>query len=323
MKQFWRVFSIVLSISAIGLSLWGITHRQDIYDWMALKDYEPPARIAELADKTTMKPESRKVFYVYHPALNDKSSFKKNCPAHQHSIVLGCYVNTGGIFLLDVTDERLAGVIEVTAAHELLHAEYDRMSDKERQRVDAMTSKFFASLDNARIKKTVEEYRDRDAGVVPNELHSILATEVRNLSPDLESYYSQYFNDRKQIVAFSEKYEQTFVNLKNQVDNYDQQLTDLKSRIESSQARLSEEGAALQSEKNRLDSLISSGQTERYNAAVPGYNAQVGRYNSLISSTRDMIDRYNSLVEQRNAIATTEQELIEAINSNAVPQEAR
>lgn len=300
-----------------------ITQRQQIFDYFALKNYTPSDRIVALADETAMADNTRRVFYINHPELNDKAAFRQNCPAGEQSIVLGCYVGHNGIFLLDVTDPRLNGVIQVTAAHEVLHAHYDRLSASERKKVDAMTASFFATYDNPRVKKTIEQYRAKDPSVVPNELHSILASEVKILSPELESYYSKYFKDRSKVVALSEKYEQTFVALTDQVEAYDRDLENMKGTIESNQQEIEGLNAEIDRSKARLDSLLNSGRTEEYNAAVPGFNADVNAYNALLNRTRTIISTYNDIVAKRNEIATTEQELVQTIDSNAVPAPAQ
>ncbi len=323
MKQTSRLFAAVCSFAIIFGSIFAFTQRQHILDALALRNYSPSERIVALANDTTMQDSTRRVFYVNHPQLNDKTAFRTNCPATEQSIVLGCYVERNGIFLLDVNDPRLEGVIQVTAAHEVLHAQYDRLSASERNRLDGLTGAFFATLNNERLTKTIEQYRAKDASVVPNELHSILATEVRELSPELEAYYSQYFKNRSQLVSFSEKYEQTFVSLTNQVEEYDKQLTILKQAIESDQMEIEAQNVEIEQQKQRLDGLINSGATNEYNDSVPGFNTLVKRYNGLIASARAQINEYNTIVEKRNAIATTEQELVEAINSNAVPQQTQ
>ena len=322
MKNFPKIFVGSLSLFVFAASVYGIFNRQQILDWLALRNYTPNQRVVTLADHTTMKEDTRRVFYVYHPELNSKQDFRGKCPSTEESIVLGCYVNTEGIFLLDVTDERLSGIIEVTAAHEVLHAHYDRLSSSERKRIDKLTAESFAQVTNERIKKTVEQYRAKDPSIVPNELHSILATEVRNLSPELEEYYKKYFSNRAKIVEFSEKYEQTFVSLSNQVEQYDEELKSLKQQIDSNQAEIEGLNKEIDSRRSQLDGMINSGNVNEYNEAVPGFNSFVNEYNSLIAETRRLIDRYNSTVEERNAIATTEQELIEAINSNILPKRA-
>lgn len=321
MKQSLRIFTGISSIAIIIASLFAITHRQQILDYFALQNYTPSARVVTLANDTTMQDGTRHVFYVNHPGLNNKADFRTKCQATEQSIVLGCYVERDGIYLLDVSEPRLSGVVEVTAAHEVLHAQYDRLNSSEKSHIDKLTNDFFANLNNDRIKKTVEQYRAKDPSVVPNELHSILGTEVRNLSPELEAYYGRYFKDRQKIVGYSEKYEQTFVQLTDQVDSYDSQLKSLKATIDSNQVEIQGQNSDIEQQKAHLDSLINFGKTEEYNASVPAFNAQVNSYNALIGRTRTLISQYNDIVEQRNKIATAEQELIEAINSNIIPQQ--
>lgn len=320
-----KLFSGILLAAVAAFSVVVIMRFQNILDYFALRGYTPPVRISQLADATTMNPSTRRVFYINHPELNDKKTFKERCQDRSHvteqSIVLGCYVSHKGIFLLDVTDPRLNGVIEVTAAHEVLHAAYDRLSSSERERIDGLTADFFSKLQDDRVRKTVEQYRAKDAGVVPTELHSILATEVRDLPRELEQYYSRYFADRKKIVAFSEQYEQTFTSLKNQVAEYDTQLAKLKAQLESNEAHIESLGREVELQRSRLNELLANKQTEEYNAAVPGFNARVNQYNGLIVASRRVIAEYNVLVEKRNDAVLTEQELVQAIDSNSIPSE--
>lgn len=321
MKKAFNIFIGTLSIFVVGASIYAAVNARDVLDWYTLRNYTPTPRIVELADQTTMNDQARRVFYVNKPSLQDKVSFRDSCISTEQSIILGCFIETKGIYLLDVQEERLNGVMQVTSAHEVLHAFYERLSKKDRANVDRMTSEFFATLKNDRIKKTVENYRKKDSNIVPNELHSILGTEVRDLSPELEAYYARYFKDRKVVVGFSEKYEQTFIDLNNQVAQYDTQLKDLKARIDANQQQLQSAVGTIDSEKKRLDNLLARGQTEEYNSNVPGFNTRVNSYNSLIRSTKSLIDQYNDLVDKRNAITTTEQALVEAIDANSLPKQ--
>lgn len=316
-------FQVVIFFAVIGGLLFGILNYQAISDWLRLRNYQPSARISAIADKTTMNDSTRRLFYINHPELSDKQAFNGQCQIVEQSIVLGCFVDNKGIFLLDVEDKRLNGVIEVTAAHETLHAAYDRLSQSEKKKVDKMTSDVFASLNNQRIKDVVESYRQKDPGVVPNELHSILGTEVRELSPELEQYYKKYFKDRESIVALSEKYEQTFISLRNQIDNYDQQLEQLKKQIEEDEAAIDALSQELDQKRTELDALASSGDNEAYNQQVPVYNQRVESYNALINETKQLIASYNNIVEKRNNVATVEQELVEQIDSSKLTEKQR
>lgn len=312
MRYLKRVLLALLP-AAVILLLW--TQRYDVVDWFRLRGYEAPARIAALADQATMTETGRRLFYVNHPELNDKVAFNDNCTISEQSIVLGCYINNTGIFLFDVQDERLAGVHEVTAAHEMLHAAYDRLSWGDRRRINQLTAEVFASLQDDRIKASIEAYRQRDSSVVPNELHSILGTEVASLPSELEDYYSRYFRDRQAVVRFSKQYEAAFSERQAKVDAYDQQLADLRAQIDSLEASLNRQGNDLESERAHLDQLLAQQRYPEYNASVPGFNAHVRSYNSDVAKVRSLIEQFNQIVITRNTIAVEENELARAIDS--------
>lgn len=313
---------IILYGGLLGGLLFVVFNFQAISDWARLRNYQPPARVVKLADDTTMTGQTRRLFYVNHPDIGDKQKFNSHCRSTaEQTIVLGCYISNQGIFLLDVKEQRLNGVVEVTAAHEVLHAAYERLSDEEKSRVDKLIGQYFDQIKNQRIIDTVENYRAKDPSIVPNELHSILGTEVAELSPELEEYYGRYFADRKKLVAYSEQYEQTFVRLRQQVADYDAQLDQLQKQINANQSSIQALGGELDSDRANLDQLLASGQNDEYNASVPGYNAKVGEYNRLVNSTKQLIGTYNAIVEKRNQLATVEQELVEAIDSSKLTTE--
>lgn len=296
------------------------TQHVAISDWWRLRNYEAPARVVQLADATTMNGYARKVFYVNKPQLEDKISFSQRCQGGEQSIILGCYIEGDGIYIFDVADPRLRGIHEVTAAHEMLHAAYGRLSKGERNYIDEKLQAFFVTITDERLSTTIGNYRAKDPSIVPNELHSILATEVRNLPAEIEEYYRKYFIDRVKIVELSEQYEQTFTDFKRRVSQYDSQLTDLKRRIDANEQELGVITVTLDEERAELDRLLSSGRNEQYNAALPAFNARVRSYNKLLAETRELIDSYNRLVQERNAVALEEQELIQAIDSRIQTQ---
>lgn len=309
-------------IVLVVASFIGYTQRWNIYDSWRLRDYQPPEKIAALATETTMNDKARRLFYVYHPELNDKEAFNRNCTLSESTIVLGCYISGKGIYVYGVTDERLKGVLQVTAAHEMLHAAYGRLTGSEKTRVNKMLNDFYDKLTDKRIRDTMDDYRNNGADVT-NELHSILGTEVRDLSPELEEYYKRYFTDRMVVVEYSEKYEQAFTERKNKIAQFDSQLEGLRKQIDEGQASLGSQAAALESERVRLEGLLAAKNYDAYNAGVAGYNAQVNAYNIQVRHVRGLIDQFNTVVAQRNTIATEEGELVKAIDSRpeTIPSE--
>ena len=130
MKQIWRWLFLVLFIS---LFWFGFSNSQSIRDWWVLRSFSPSNEIVSLADDTGMSDQGRQKFYVSQPELNSRASFNDNCPFPDRSLVLGCYASLR-IYIFDVDDPQLEGVEEVTAAHEMLHAVYDRLSTGDRDR---------------------------------------------------------------------------------------------------------------------------------------------------------------------------------------------
>lgn len=310
-----KLFRITLSVFFLSLPIIGYSQKQALYDWAMLRNYQPPVEVVQLASDTTMNDTMRRLFYVYRPSIEDKTIFNTSCRKNEQTIVLGCYVEGGRIHLFNVTDSRLAGVEEVTAAHEALHAAYNRLNRKERQDVDAMTASAFLQIRDNRVKDTIELYRKQDPSIVPNELHSILGTEVRNLPADLEAYYLKYFNNRLKIVGYFEQYEQAFTDRKNQIKAYDSELASLKMQIESLQKELDTLAKTISDERARLDALKISGNITAYNSGVNNYNRSVAGYNSKIDQLSSLISKYNEIVPKRNEIASEEQELVKAIDS--------
>lgn len=322
MKSNKRWFSLGFSLTLLLVLGLGWLFRQDVSDWYRLRQYDPPAEIVALADQTTMTDKARRVFYTTHPDITGKDEFNAHCrqgTISEYSIVLGCYINNGGLYgdmyLYDIDDVRLRGVVQVTAAHEMLHAEYDRLDSDDKERINALLLETYRQLPEGRVKDTIAQYEANDPSSVPSELHSILGTELTTLPPELEEYYAQYFTDRQAIVRYSEQYEAEFSRRQSQVAEYDARLSSLKASIEANQRTIDEQSASLSQQRATLDALESDGDAAGFNARVSSYNQQVANYNSLVQTTRSQIEEYNRLVEVRNDLALEVEELTKAIDS--------
>lgn len=315
MRSVAKLFAGIVSVAIIGLSVFVILEHDRVVDWWLLRDYEPSSEIQALADDTTMTDLGQRYFYVYDPQLLSRDTFRQRCTIAEESIVLGCYVSRQGIYIYDVEDEQLSGVRQVTAAHEMLHVAYERLSQSERERIDALNLAMFETLDDERIQRTIQAYRDRDPTVVANELHSILPTEVRELNDELDEYYSQYFDNRLEIVAYSEQYANVFEAARERVEQLDNRLEDKLTRIESLQVNLEIEAARLEQQRNQLNELLDNNNVEAYNNAVGSFNQGVTEYNQDVNRLGQLIDDYNDLVSERNEAALAHESLIDSIDS--------
>jgi len=322
MTKFFRRLGVVLSLAlfvAGGLALW---QRQELYDWWRLRNYNPPRQIISLANTDGMNSTARRIFYVNHPRLDQNIEvFHQRCPSSEKTIVLGCYHSPqAGIYIYDVTDNRLKGVEEITAAHEMLHAAYDRLGTKDKNYINGLLNEYAANLENQRLISTIDAYRQTEPTEVVNEMHSIFGTEAADLPVALENYYKRYFNDRASLVNLAKSYEQEFTQRTSQIEAYDKQLAELKQTISVAEQDLDSQQAEIQTERTKLENLRASGQVADYNAAVPGFNARINAYNQSIARLQRDIASYNQLVIARNQVANELRELTKAIDTRLTTQ---
>ena len=198
---------VVTAALALG-AVWMSTHQQRVIDQFAVWQYEPDAAIVGYADRAGLTDEGRFLFYASRPEVLSEDGFDRICPTGDEGFgVFGCYLPAERrIYLFDVTDDRLDGLEEVVATHELLHAVWDRMSQQERDAIGPLLEAEAAELaDDETFAATIEFYGQSEPGQRLNELHSMLGTEVAGLSPALEAHYARYIDDRSAIVALHEQ----------------------------------------------------------------------------------------------------------------------
>ncbi len=313
MNKLKTIGGYLILVALIITGFFTVNKSQEILDWWKLKDYEPSVAIANLAANSGMNDNGKKLFYVHDPTLLDKANFSKSCTVGEETIVLGCYISRQSIYLYDVNEEKLSGVEEVTAAHEMLHAAYDRLTTEEKEELSILLRASYEKIDDKRIIDTLNSYKSKGQAVVDNELHSILGTEVADLPKDLEDYYSQFFSDRQKVVKFAQEYAAEFEKLEDQIKEYDNQLTAIQGDITRLEAELNSDKADLQNQKQAIQSL--SNDIEAYNAAVPVFNAKVNSYNAKVKQLTAKINEYNSIVAERNKIAVEERSLVEAVDT--------
>lgn len=315
-KSFGSLLRLIFILAIIaGLFL----NRQNLFDWYKLRNYTAPASVAQLATDDAMTPLGRKIFYVNHPVVNDKASFLAVCPNNggEKTIILGCYHSwQAGVYVLAVTDPLLNGVEQVTSAHEMLHAAYDRLSPSERNKVNGWLMNYYHNdLKDDRIKKIIDAYKQSEPKDVVNEMHSVFGTEIAQLPAPLEAYYKQYFTNRQQVTTYSAAYQAVFTSRQNTVKNDDARLASLKTQIEDIKAQLKDQYKQIIDRQEQLQALRNSNQTASYNAQVPAYNQEVENYNSEVRQLQSLVNQYNQLVAERNAIVFEEQQLSNELNA--------
>jgi hypothetical protein len=311
------------NIIIVAVAIVGFKYTQDIQDWAKLVRYQPPQQIARLATVTTMTDSARRLFYVNKPQIEARKSALNLCKSTEQTVVLGCYVTGKGIFLQSVPDPRLEGVMEVTAAHEMLHAAYDRLSVLEQSQLNLKLQSAFAQLKNARIRDLIGVYDAQDSRSVDTELHSILGTEVRDLSEELEEHYRRYFDNRSTIVALSEHYEGVFTSVRDKAKSLTQQLATRKLTMEQLGKQVEGEAATIESERASLQGSLSARPQTDSNILVARFNDRVEAYNRLVTELRQQTDTYNQIVNEHNSLALEEKSLVESLQNKPSPPTKR
>jgi hypothetical protein len=313
-------FRKVVGFLPVALLLGWTWQGENIRENVQLSKYQASPEIAKLAVDTKMSETGRKIFYLNTPTIEEKKSGLNLCKkegAKEKTVILGCYVSNRGIFIQKVNDQRLAGIMQVTAAHEMLHSAYHRLSADDRQQVDRELNKFFENLNNQRLKKLIAIYRKQDPKVVPNELHSILGTEVPNLGPFLENYYQRYFSDRSAVVNYAQKYESTFTNLLRQAEELDRQMTAMKPELNRLETSTKQQSSSIEQQRSELNRLQASHRTSEYNSRVASFNRQVDSYNQQVNRLKQQVAAYNKLVKTYNSVSTEEKSLNESLNNGS------
>ena len=317
-RRFWTL-AILFWVIVLGV---GAYNAQGLRDWWTLRSYHAPVTVSAIASDDTMTAAARRIFYVNKPAVSTKAAFAPQCPSGtEQTVVLGCYKpRQDGIFVLQVSDPRLSGVEQVTSAHELLHAAYDRLSGRQKSQVNAWLLDYYQhGLKDPVIKSQLAAYRQTEPHDVVNEMHSLFGTEVTTLPPALENYYRRYFTDRTRVTAYYDAYQAAFTNRVSEIKRDDAQLKVWKQQINAQKAELQRQQQALTAQKAALDSRRASGNVTGYNAGVAGYNQAVKVYDDGVGVLTSLVDNYNALVQKRNSLVLETQALTDEISAQVSP----
>ncbi len=316
-----RSLLTILIAALLSAVLW--LNHQYIVDLITVWRYEPSSEIVQITEKTTLNDSGRFIFYATQPRIDDRTTFNKECERMETgTAILGCYVDNR-TYIFNVTDARLEGVKEVTAAHELLHAVYDRMAPGERSAVNKLVEAEYEKLSSETdFAKRMAFYARTEPGERDNELHSIIGTEVASISPELEAHYKKYFNNRSQIVAFHDKYDQAFNTLADQAGQLSTQLDQLNNQIKAISSQYNTDVTQLNADIAAFNRRANSGAftTEaQFEAERQVLLARVSAISGERSRVNSLINQYNELREQYNSVATQSNDLYKSIDSSLAP----
>ncbi len=310
--------------------------------------YKPSSpEIERLAIDTAMTRDAQQLFYKQDPKIEPKQRFHALCQKAdrnpEKTIILGCFTSNGydgNIVIQSVTEPRLDGLMEVIAAHEMLHAAYQKFSPSERLRLGEKLVKASRRVTDSRLLSVLKGYESGDPEVYFNELHSHLGTELADLGdPDLEQHYRQYFQDRQQVVALAQRsrkvlseLEAKAEHLKPEIDALESSLKQQKAFIQStddslkaSSRNLAQMQAHLATIKQQAEALIRQGDRSlvqqfeaekgRFNAEVDQYNRRVRDLQERVAQLNQQVDLYEQKIATYNELAKTSRSILSAVKS--------
>ena len=278
------------------------------------RELSRPADVAALVDGR-LTPEGERLLYGARPRILPKAEFDVACPHDSEvTVVLDCFID-GSIAILRVDQPGLSRIMEVTAAHEMLHAAYLVLSRPDRERVDGWIGELSTTLDDPQLRDVLDRYERLGPRRHLNELHSILGTEMPVLSPALETYYQRYFVDRQRVVEAHQSYAAVFQDLKRRVDELHAELAGLKARLDSLDSRIAQKRAELDGLNSRLEQLRARGDLRTYNSLIPEQNALVDEYTGLIDQFNEVVALHNQKVDEVNGLALEQDELTTSLGA--------
>lgn len=309
-------FGGLFSIVILGIAVFLLLNQQYVKDQMTVWSYKPSDTVQTLENNIDFTDKGKFYFFAEQPQVDGSADFNKNCQRQEvGNPILGCYL-ASRIYIFDVTNTQLNGIEEVTAAHETLHAVWERMSDSDRARIGALLEAEYAKLgNNTDLVQRMDYYKRTEPGQFDNELHSILGTEIPNLSPELEVHYKQYFADRQKVVDFHAKYAAVFTDLKSQSDSLYAELTTLGSSIEARSNQYDADVKQLSADISAFNTRADNGDFSSLSQFNSERSALLARSNQLDADRASIsadIDTYNAKYAQYQKVSSE----IEALNKS-------
>ncbi|KQM60956.1 hypothetical protein C5E11_11585 [Clavibacter michiganensis] len=319
----------VAALLAIALPVSGgvyyMANARLIADRQSVADYTPSDNIASLVERADLNDVGTFIFYTSHPELNTANEFNTACGIRPEQFLLGCYTGET-IHLYDVTEERLDGLREVTAAHEMLHAAFDRLDTASQDHLGDLLEKAYEEHgDDPELAERMDAYAVSQPGTRITELHSIIGTEFADLDPELETYYKRYFNDRSVVVDLHASYMKVFSDLEQQTTDLSNQILALADEIESDTATFNADQTQLNTD---IDAFIAKNQAYGYSGDPAGFDADkaalIARDSELETrrtAINDKTTRLGDLQQQLRDLDADAQALNRSIDSTIVPGE--
>lgn len=315
--------ALIVACLLVGATIFITLNRQFVLDTVHFWTYQPTVEIEAITQQSGFTDTGKFLFYATRPQVQSGNEFNSNCDRkEQGTAILGCYVNDR-IYLFNVTDERLEGIKEVTAVHEMLHVAYERLSDDEKVRINKLIeAEYEAMRADSDLAERMAFYARTEPGERDNELHSIVGTERQTIHPELEKHYRKYVNNRSKVVKLFNSYNTLFLQLENEAKTLSKKLDSLAKEIESDMAKYNAAIEELNADISDFNKRAEAGEFTSlvaFNRERDALQRRVNEINTMRNTINNKIEQYELTRAKYNDIVTESHTLYESIDSTLAP----
>lgn len=188
-----KIIDIAILIFVLFFGFFAVKNAHTIGDRLHSLKYTAPAEIVKIADAASMTEKSKLMFYRFSPTLLSQYDLDFKCGVKK----LGCTSNHS-IYILNYNGDKELNQSSVTAAHEMLHVAYSRLSGSQKNKINKLIDSELEKPEASDIKDKLSGYSADD---YYDEAHSFVGTELASISLELDEYYSKFFINRNKIIT--------------------------------------------------------------------------------------------------------------------------
>ena len=311
----------VLAFAVMGIVVLSVAllNQRAVLDIFAGMGYQPSSEMVEIREKLGLTGKGARIFNASRPVLQEKQEFNQNCREIENELaILGCY-RDDKIYVYNIMDEELAGIRELTTAHELLHAVYERMSDEEKSKWQGELANVYQNNQDI----LGEEIGLYDDGERQEELYVRVGTEISDLPEELERHYGEIFANQDKIVGYYNNYIGVFREIEEKLESLQTEVNALSSEIE---VKTHEYETLAESLDREISEFNSCAETANCFSSVAVFEKRwvelvekQAAFESLYEEINGLIVKHNEMVEEYNEYALHGRELNMVINSSEKP----
>ncbi len=319
-KSFWQRYAWA-GVVVLCLATYVVLQSSWLMDTLKAWGYEPAEKVVAIESDLQLTAAGRRIFAATRPTVEGSMEFNEHCDSHDAEIsLLGCYID-GRIYIYEIELAQLAPANKVTAAHELLHAVWERMGESERRQVSGWLDQVY----NERREWFEGELEVYDAEDRREEIYARAGTKLADLPDELENHYAKYFQNRAVIVQFYQDYEAPFLALQLEMEELFDQIQAVSEEVElgretylrdlekldakidqfnacaetagcfASQAEFTRQRQALLAEREHLEAVRAelNGKIAQNNQRIQDYRErqlQLGELNNAMNSNIELVE---------------------------------